>query len=142
MDKFVRNRAVASNKDNFIEYFKLLKSSYEKVAELNGKPVTADIVWNTDETGHTPAKTTKAIAVGNKSSTQNKLTTSESGIKISKLTSASASGKLAPEFYLMNGKRRKEGFTYQWIQEQGALEGSTIFVTPKGEMNAETWVKC
>ena len=142
MDKLERNRAAAYSKESFLEYFNLISSTYEKVSALNGQAITPDIVFNLDETGHDPSKITKMLAVGRKASTQKKVTTSSSRCHISKLTTANAEGKLAPEYYLMKGERCKSGFTDEWLVEQGAPNGSRIFMTPRGGMNGDIWIKC
>jgi hypothetical protein len=94
METHERRRANATTKEVFSHYFEVLENAYTELKELNGVTVTADIVFNSDETGFNPGKRTRLRAVGPKGSALKKITAADSSCHVSKLTTVSADGIL------------------------------------------------
>ena len=51
------------------------------------------------------------------------------------------SGANGPTAFLMKGKRKKEGFTDEFLVENGCAPGSTVVMTKNAFMTNDAWIE-
>ncbi|KAJ1449690.1 hypothetical protein M885DRAFT_590330 [Pelagophyceae sp. CCMP2097] len=130
-------------------WHRLMDDTLKKLRERNvgccpksGKTfgeVLRHFVGGGDETGML-ASSGNVTIIGDKGKRKHESNKDDSRVSISMFRLGSAAGTIGPTGFLMSGKKKKTGFTDEFLVTNGATPGSSPHMTPTGFMTEVAWV--
>ena len=111
---------------------------------LTGKTfgeVIQNFVYGGDDTCFQSCGNGKARVFGSYGKKKHKKKTSDSQVSITMYCNGSISGCTGPTILFLEGKSHRLHFTYEWLTDNGAEIGSTVFMNPNAFMTENAWEK-